>query len=171
MEVANAKGSARLLQLSVNHGAIVVGERFASDALHALLEQGGLTPLLLYPHLPGERDLGVAAPPALNPAVLADPHRLRLVIIDGTWRKSRKMLYQNAGLQHLPRLTLDAVPASHYVIRKAHASHQLSTLEAACQALGQLHHDHSRFAPLLSAFDQFVQRFQATEGKLSIEDT
>ena len=99
-------------------------------------------------------------PPALDPAILRDPARLlsqlRLVVLDATWRKSRKMLYLNPQLQQLPRLPLRDTPASHYLIRKAHAPDQLSTLEATCYALMQLEQDASRFVPLITAFDGFV---------------
>ncbi|QYF92338.1 DTW domain-containing protein [Massilia sp. PAMC28688] len=168
LEVNNAKGSARLLQLSVDQAALAVGESFDPQALAAMLSEGGRLPVLLYPDLPGERELGLPAPPACEPAQMADPARVRLVILDGTWRKSRKMLYLNPALQALPRLALAAVPATHYTIRKAHAPHQLSTLEAACHALGQLHGDDTAFLPLLQAFDDFVAHFHATSGKLAL---
>ena len=167
MEVANAKGSARLLHLSEAGSAIAQGEAFDPAQLHALLHEGGQAPLLLYPDTPGERALGMPAPPAVDAALLADPAAVRLVVLDGTWRKSRKMLYQNPLLQALPRLPLTQMPASHYLIRKAHAPDQLSTLEASCYALGQLHGDLAGFQPLLDAFDRFVAHFQRTGGKLT----
>jgi DTW domain-containing protein YfiP len=77
-------------------------------------------------------------------------------VLDGTWRKSRKMLYQNPLLQQLPRLALRDMPASRYLIRKAHRSDQLSTLEATCTALMQLEGGVERFQPLLAAFHGFV---------------
>ena len=161
MEVDNAKGSARLLHLSVDGCTIAQGEAFDAGALQALLYNAGKTPLLLYPDAPD-----MAPPPPLDSALLAQPAALRLVVLDGTWRKSRKMLHQNSVLQTLPRLALRQMPASRYLIRKAHAPDQLSTLEATCHALGQLHGDADRFAPLLDAFDQFVAHFQQTGGKL-----
>ncbi len=166
METANAKGSARLLHLSVANSAMAAGEAFDPATLAQMLHRGGRLPVLLYPDTPGDQSLGMAPPPALEPALLAEPARLRLVVLDGTWRKSRKMLYQNPALQALPRLPLTRMPASHYLIRKAHAPDQLSTLEASCYALGQLHGDPARFAPLLQAFDRFVAHFQQTGGKL-----
>ena len=62
------------------------------------------------------------------------------MVLDATWRKSRKMLYLNPGLQALPRLALQGdLPASRYgALRKAHAPGQLSTLEAAACALQRL---------------------------------
>jgi DTW domain-containing protein YfiP len=167
MEVANAKGSARLLHLSIAGSTLAQGEAFDPALLADLLHRGGRTPVLLYPDTPG--DVSMPAPPALAPALLAHPAAVRLVVLDGTWRKSRKMLYQNPLLQGLPRLPLTRMPASHYLIRKAHAPDQLSTLEASCYALGQLHGDGERFAPLLAAFDRFVARFQQTGGKLETQ--
>ncbi|MCC7700928.1 DTW domain-containing protein [Janthinobacterium sp. GW460P] len=158
LEVHNAKGSARLLHLSLPNSRLLTGEQFAPDALAELL--AGKHNVLLYPDTPGDRSLGIAPPPALDPAILLDPARfaaqLRLVVLDATWRKSRKMLYLNPPLQQLPRLPLRDTPASHYLIRKAHAPDQLSTLEATCYALMQLEQDASSFVPLITAFDGFV---------------
>ena len=154
LEVHNAKGSARLLHLSLPSSRMLTGEQFAPDTLAALLADKHT--VLLYPDTPGDRSLGIAPPPALDPATLLDPARLQLVVLDATWRKSRKMLYLNPRLQQLPRLPLRDTPASHYLIRKAHAPDQLSTLEATCYALMQLEQDAPRFVPLITAFDGFV---------------
>lgn len=154
LEVHNAKGSARLLHLSLPNSRMLTGEQFAPDVLAGLL--AGKHNVLLYPDTPGDRSLGIAPPPALDPATLLDPTQLRLVVLDATWRKSRKMLYLNPPLQQLPRLPLRDTPASHYLIRKAHAPDQLSTLEATCYALMQLEQDAARFVPLITAFDGFV---------------
>ncbi|MGK5014303.1 tRNA-uridine aminocarboxypropyltransferase [Janthinobacterium sp. HLS12-2] len=154
LEVHNAKGSARLLHLSLPNSRMLTGEQFAPDTLAALLADKHA--VLLYPDTPGDRSLGIAPPPALDPATLLDPARLQLVVLDATWRKSRKMVYLNPRLQQLPRLPLRDTPASHYLIRKAHAPDQLSTLEATCYALMQLEQDAPRFVPLITAFDGFV---------------
>ncbi|ATD62368.1 DTW domain-containing protein [Janthinobacterium svalbardensis] len=160
LEVHNAKGSARLLHLSLPNSRMLTGEQFAPDTLAALLADKHN--VLLYPDTPGDRSLGIAPPPALDPAILLDPARflsqLQLVVLDATWRKSRKMLYLNPSLQQLPRLPLRDTPASHYLIRKAHAPDQLSTLEATCYALMQLEQDAPRFVPLITAFDGFVEQ-------------
>ncbi len=147
LEVHNAKNSARLLHLCLPGSRLEVGEVFAD--LHALLYADGRVPVLLYPETSG------FAPPVLEPV---PPERLRLVVLDATWRKSRKMLHVNPELQRLPRLALHDVPASAYRIRKAHAPHQLSSLEAAALALAQMEDDADRYRPLLQAFDGFVQQ-------------
>jgi len=151
LEVGNAKNSARLLHLCVTGSAMATGEAFDAGVLDSLLHADGRTPVLLYPATPD--DAGLPAPPPM-PALPAEA--LRLVLLDATWRKSRKMLYLNPALQRLPRLALTDVAPSNYRIRKAHAPHQLSSLEAAAQALGQLERAPGRLSPLLDAFDGFV---------------
>lgn len=165
LEVAQAKGSARLLHLSLPYSRLVVGEVFDEAQLQALLRApldaaaGTSAPqhtLLLYPDTPQDQARGLPAPPPLAAGALQEPASLRLIVLDGTWRKSHKMLYQNPLLQQLPRLALRDLPPSHYLIRKAHRPDQLSTLEATCLALMQLEGDAATFQPLLTAFDGFV---------------
>ena len=176
LEVHNPKGSARLLHLSLPGSRLVTGETFAD--LPALLTgpflpddlaAGPRQPVLLYPQAPQGLTAGMAqgiAPGSAAPEPLAldsgrDPARLRLVVLDGTWRKSRKMLHCNPLLLQLPRLSLKNMPASKYLVRTAHRADQLSTLEATCAALAQLQGGSARFAPLLTAFDSFVARQMA----------
>jgi DTW domain-containing protein YfiP len=145
-EVDRSKGTARLLQLSLANCRIVVGEQFAPAELLSLLTQplsgpaaaGSMHALLLYPDTPGDPTL--LPPPVWDSERSAHPSQLRLVVLDGTWRESRKLLH------------LD----SRYLIRKAQRTHQLSTLEATCAALSQLEGNPGSFQPLLSAFDGFV---------------
>ena len=153
LEIRQTKGSGRLLHLSLGGSVLVNGEQFEDDALHRLLYADvageSIQPVLLYPQTPGES-------PAQGLPDLSAPARVRLVILDATWRKSRKMLHLNPLLQQLPRLPLIDPPASQYRIRKAHRADQLSTLEAACHALAQLEADGGKYLPLLQAFDGFV---------------
>ncbi|MDR7380362.1 DTW domain-containing protein YfiP [Rhodoferax ferrireducens] len=160
LEVYNAKGSARLLHLSLPNSRLLVGETFTEADVR--VSAGRL--VLLYPDTPQDVALGLPAAPALPQDWLQDPARLCLVVLDGTWRKSRKLLFQNPLLQQLPRLALRDMPPSQYRIRKAHKPDQLSTLEACCAALAQLEvgeGDAARYQPLLDAFDGFVDQQQA----------
>lgn len=168
LEIDNAKGSARLLHLSLPHSQILTGEIFAEDELRELLYapfpyQTGKTqnnktiqPLLLYPDT--SEDGNIATPPIFTQAANNSATQYRLVVLDGTWRKSRKMLYLNPLLQQLPRLPLSDPPASHYRIRKAHKPNQLSSYEATCYALMQLENETAKYLPLLAAFDNFVDQ-------------
>ncbi|MEO8023756.1 tRNA-uridine aminocarboxypropyltransferase [Polaromonas sp.] len=173
LELAQAKGSARLLHLSLMRSRMLTGEVFAADDLPAVplgsesaAAHAPRHNLLLYPDTPPGSTPLLPAPPALAPELL-QPARLRLVVLDGTWRKSRKMLYLNPWLQHLPRLALQDMPGSNYLIRRAHKPDQLSTLEATCAALAQLEGDAERFRPLLDAFDGFVAQQMSYAGPSS----
>lgn len=153
-ELREAKGSARLLHLSLAHSRLEIGESFPEPLLADWL-QGADVSLLLYPATPR------LLPPPPDTVLPADLRRLRLVVLDATWRKSLKMLFLNPLLQTLPRLALDRAPPSAYTIRKARRPGQLSTLEAACHALAQLEHAHERYRPLLAAFKGFVAQQRA----------
>ena len=124
-EARQAKGTAALLQLCLSRCERQVGEQFAPPA------DDGHPLLLLYPPEPQ------AAAPSC-PAPTAGRALPRLVLLDGTWRQSRRLLRASPWLQGLPRLALAAPPPSRYAIRKAHAPHQLSSLEAAALALAEL---------------------------------
>jgi DTW domain-containing protein len=159
LEVNHAKGSARLLHLCLTRSLMLVGETFDDAQLSDALYADGRQPVLLYPDTPELREAGVASAPSLTELDVHSPVHLRLVVIDATWRKSRKMLYLNAQLQTLPRLSLRDMPDSQYRIRKAHRADQLSTLEAGCYALQQLDVAHrERYENLLVAFDGFVSQ-------------
>lgn len=164
-EVNQAKGSATLLALSLARCTVRVGERFDPLTLDADLHADGRCPVLLYPASPHE--LTPPAPPDLP------PDRLRLVVLDATWRKSRKLLHCNPGLQALPRLALTSVPPSRYAaLRKAQVpAIQRSTLEATCGALMQLEPGLvASCGCLLAAFDVFVQRGQVHNATPTITE-
>ncbi len=155
-EAPNSKNTAGLLNLSLKNTQLRIGESFAAADLNGWLFADQKQPLLLYPEITEYKALGLATP---QPPLTADqlkPSLLRLVVIDATWRKSRKMIYLNAALQRLPRMTIAETPESIYKIRKAHSENQLSTLEASCYALQQLEGRKVDYAPLLTAMSLFV---------------
>jgi len=150
-EQRQAKGTARLLSLSLQQCELRVGERFAPDPDKAVRYS-----LLLYPSSPTDSTLPAA--PAPDTTRLNKLAQLRLIVLDGTWRKSRRLLHENPWLQALPRLSLQKLPAPAYRIRRAHAEHQLSTLEAVACALQQLEGRPAHWQPLWRSFDAFIAR-------------
>lgn len=175
LEAGNAKNSVRLLRACLTGPGchVEIGESFEPEALEALLH-GPLPgmdsvlrpqPVLLYPALPGQP---AAAELPSPPSLPACADMLRLVVLDGTWRKSRRMFDANPALAKLPRLALADPPPSRYRIRRARRPDQLSTLEAVCHALARLENREGAYRPLLEAFDGFVgQRlaFMQREGE------
>ena len=177
-EQREPKGTARLLHLALAGSQLLVGECWPRlpEAAEPKPAPGLAAPpsppwhnLLLYPATPGNAAL--PAPPPLDLDWLAQPAQLRLVVIDGTWRKSRRMLYDSPWLQGLPRLTLADPPPSRYRIRRASGSQQRSTFEAVLLALTALAPaDTASLAPLWDVFDAFMaalDRPDASAGRSS----
>lgn len=129
---------------------MLIGETFDENIL-----LGAKNTLLLYPVTPEDQSLGISTPPVLDATWLNDLENIRLIVIDGTWRKSRKILCKNPYLQTLPRLLLDDLPAGQYTIRKARKPHQLSTLEATSAALAQMEDNLKKYEALNNAFVAF----------------
>jgi DTW domain-containing protein len=158
-EAREAKNSARLLGLSLARCRVVVGSAFEPAALLALLGGDVSGNALLYP----SDTLGAPASPD-STASAARP--TRLVVLDGTWRQSSGMLRANPLLQSLQRWTLaPQAPARYRALRKAPKASHLSTLEAACAALAGIEGAPTRYAPLLDAFDRFVDDAVARAGR------
>ena len=149
-EAGHAKGSVRLLQLSLLRCQCTVAEVLDPPGLADAMQPGTA---LLYPATPGT---------TAQPATPTEPIR-RLLVLDGTWRQSRQLLRLNPALQALPRLALQGPPPSLYAARRTQRPDQRSTLEATCLALGQLEAQAERYAPLLQAFAGWVQTLQARQ--------
>lgn len=141
-ETRQAKGTAKLLQLSLANVQVAVGEVFDDAQLARLLHPSAA---LLFPTAAAA--VGRAhAPPG------------QLVLLDGTWRQARALLRLNPRLRALPRrgLPAAALPPARYTIRRAQQPDQRSTLEAACVALS-LWDPGTDTAPLIDAFGGWVQ--------------
>ena len=154
-EATEAKGSTRLLGLALVRCRVVVGEVFEPATLLALLGGDVSGNALLYP----------SDTPDTQEGTVTAPLR-RLVVLDGTWRKSLRMLHANPLLQSLPRWSIAPAGAARYaLLRKARSPDQLSTLEATCAALAELEQAPARYQPLLAAFEQFVAQGAARASR------
>ena len=141
-EAGHAKNTAAFLTLGLAPAArLLRGETFPA----ALASPGTA---LLYP---GEAE---AAPPA---------DVSRLILLDGSWRQSRRLLVANPWLADLPRMALPEQPG-RYTLRRAHRPGQLSTLEAGLHALALLEGAPERFTPLWAAFEEFVRAGLSRRG-------
>lgn len=58
-----------------------------------------------------------------------------LIVLDGTWRKAKRLLNEFTELNKIPRVHLPSSYQSLYTIRKAPEKHMLSTLEAITHSL------------------------------------
>ncbi len=74
---------------------------------------------------PGENALSLQQARNIN-----DPKPMGLIILDGTWKKTKRFIFENSFLQTLPRLSLQHHYESIYELRKCDRKNFLSTLEA-----------------------------------------
>lgn len=149
-EVTHAKGSARLLHLCLPNSQLLVGEVFEQEQL-AAMQGTDKQDFLLYPAANGET--------ATVTTSITCPEKIRLWLLDATWRKSRAMLQQNPFLQQMPKLALHTLPTNRYQIRKAHAPHQLSSLQACVQALSEIEAEPAKYDGVLQAFDALLAQW------------
>lgn len=152
-EALQAKGTVALLKACVPELTLWQGLDLAGHSgLDALLRDPRLFPLLVYP---GEQARPASA---WRPMVAQSGKTPCFILIDGTWRKSLRLLHSHPALLNLPRITLERVPASGYHIRKSNRAGGLSTLEATAALLGEWSGEPARFAPLQQAFAQWIAR-------------
>lgn len=146
--------TAPLLQKSVLPSRLMVGDQFQPEQL--LGAGWSDNTWLLYP-LEGKEPVDV-----LSGTVPDSPPRQpeSLLILDGTWRKVRRLLHLNPWLKQLPHLSLVPQGLSQYRIRKSPRSDGLSTLEAAVEALSILDPTQD-YQPILGLQEAMVARQEA----------
>ena len=152
-EVKNAKGSVALLRACLPELTLWRSENFAEhDGLNQLLSDPTLRCHLLYP---GTQSIAI---PQLQ--AQSDERPLCFILLDGTWRKSLKLLHSHPQLQLLPRVALAPSQPGGYHIRKSPRADGLSTFEAAAHLLGEWQADQATddSARLLGCFSSWIER-------------
>lgn len=90
-------------------------------------------------------------------------HIKHLLILDGTWRKVRRLLHLNSWLRDLPHIRLIPEGRSQYHIRQSPRTDGLSTLEALVQTLKWLDSEQD-YTPALMALQRMVAVQQDYQG-------
>jgi len=149
MEARKSTGTARVAHLALPNSQ-VFDFTDDPDASNAALPHG-LDPAdswLLYPDETAQVPVG----PVRN-----------LVVLDGTWRQTRKMVKKLPAVAHLPRVRLAGPPADVLRLRETSLDDGRSTLEATAEALALCGEaDVSR--ALLALHAVFVQRVLTARG-------
>lgn len=153
-EIRQAKGTAQLAQKCLGCD-MWVGEEI-SDLTELQVWLSQRPTYLLYP-------TDEAKQIHVTSAQLADNlDEVQVLIVDGTWRKTYKMLQINPILAALPRISLTPTTSSAYAIRKAPNEQSLSTLEAIYTLLCQVDADNATaYLPLNQVFEEFIAQRQA----------
>lgn len=133
-----------LLQRCLTPCEVHVGEDFNGTEIQARLQAQATGVALLFPS-------SEEAAPA--DGLCFTPHTL--LVIDGTWRKARRILHTNPWLLELPRMSLSDACPSRYRIRQSSVPGSLCTLEAVAFGLFELSGE-SRMLELLRPFEAMV---------------
>ena len=140
-------GTARILSLSLVNSRLLVGEDFREHGeLNQLLAEPDVEHFVLYPS-----DVSLSAADVALPI----EKKIRIILLDGTWKKAFKMWQLNTQLHHLPCLHLPEDLKGNYRIRKAPSENALSTVEAGFHVLSMIQPEKD-FSPLLDAFEAMV---------------
>lgn len=96
------------------------------------------------------------------------PSPERLVVLDGSFRQTRRMYRRIEALRHLPELALPPPPVPPIRLRNPPRSDGMSTLEAIAHALALLE-GPGLAEPLLALHDELVRRVDTRRGRLRDE--
>lgn len=141
-EQKHAKNTARLLPLLLTKAKLTVGEIPADfSATQARTKQAKNT-IVLYPAEHAQ---------SLQSWAETEDTPQHIIVLDGTWRKARKLWLSNPWLHELACVAITPAHPSQYKIRKAPREDSLSTLEAVAHALAKLEDiDSAPFTQILS---------------------
>jgi len=168
-EVTQIKGTAKIAALSLQNCRLWIGEDFTQeDTLHDWLAEGHV--FILYPETEALDELNTPddCPETYQieqTRLQGDMGHLKVLVLDGTWRKTHKMMMKNTFLHRIHRLALNPVIPSSYKIRKQKDSGSLSTLEAIYEVLIQLEQNEEKYLPLIHAFKEMVNQQLAFRKK------
>lgn len=145
-EERKAIGTAKLTHMCLPNSELVIGVEVDDEPrVRACLSDTENPAILLYP--------GDSAAP-LESFVSGPPRTL--VVLDGTWPQSKKLLRMNPGLAALPRVAFSPSSPSEYRIRREPKGNYVSTVESVAHALGVLENDAPKFAALYAPFRAMV---------------
>lgn len=157
-EVNNSKGTAVIVKQAFSNVSHWVAETVGEEkSLLDWMAEPGYRVVLLYPQTEGFSGQFCSIE-QLSTEVTHDESMLKCLVLDGTWRKSYKMMLLNPELQRLERVALTPHMQSSYQIRKQKDAGSLSTVEAVFQLYSILEQSETKFKPLLRAFDAMQQQ-------------
>ena len=143
-ERGHSKGTLRVAEACIRELQVLVGEQesdFVALRKHADLEHTAL----LFP-------TGKSAP--VESPMPALPRSW--IIIDGSWRKAKRILLSNPWLSLLPHYHFQNPPVSRYAVRRSTQEGGLSTLEAIDYLLS-LTTPETDTVPLKEGFDALLE--------------
>ncbi|WOX05527.1 tRNA-uridine aminocarboxypropyltransferase [Microbulbifer pacificus] len=147
LEQKHPFNTGRMAHLCLDNSELIVAEALSDEELAQLLKSRSA---LLYPSLSWLPEVE-----QLKPGTPQAESLEQLVVIDATWRKSKKMLHLHPVLQRLPRVSFEGQLHSNYQIRHSSLENSLSTLESIVVAMQELEPEHD-FARILEPFQKMI---------------
>ncbi|CAH0532931.1 hypothetical protein VST7929_00780 [Vibrio stylophorae] len=156
-------GSAVIASLTLNNCEIWQGENFSDDArflkLLAEFQAAQCELALLFPSEQAQtlaqwqHGMDVSSLDQKTGTLARDKV---LLVLDGTWKKAKKIWFLTPQLQALPQVCLTEPPQGEYLIRKSPRSDGLSTIEAIAYALQELGEKQAMCEQMLQVFRQMI---------------
>ncbi|WP_160153753.1 tRNA-uridine aminocarboxypropyltransferase [Microbulbifer sp. ALW1] len=137
----------RMAHLCLENSELIVAETLPEQALARLLEPRSA---LLYPSLSWLPEV-----PQMEAGTPQAEGLEQLVVIDATWRKSKKILHLHPVLQQLPQVSFEGALSSEYQIRHSSLENSLSTIESIAAAMAQFEPEGD-FQRILRPFKRMV---------------
>lgn len=151
-----AKNTTRLVTLCAANTQVWLGEAQSDFAqLQLQLNKETRDIFVVYPNNDSQAIEPLFLQKKGNAQINSAHKGVRLIFLDGTWKKAYKLWQLNPWLQAFPSVHFTAV-SSQYIIRKAPGGHCLSTLEAVAYCLQGF--EHINVQPLYNC----LQKMQAT---------
>ena len=125
IEAKHPLSTAPLLHKSLPNSRLLVGEHFSFEQVFGDLPDKDVAVVFPFEH---DRQLCTGAGGNIR----------SLLLLDGTWRKVRKMILANPWLMSIPYVALQPASESCYEIRTSRRNDGLSTIEAGVLALNTL---------------------------------
>lgn len=138
--------TARLANLSLARSRLVHGVSFGPESVLGAM-------------LPRREKVGILFPSPQAKELRDAPQDLEtLVVIDGTWREAKKMIWLSPILSEFPHYAFVPEKPSNYRIRKEPKAEFISSIEATVAALRILDRDPEKYGELLALFDRMIDR-------------
>ncbi|MFV8782530.1 tRNA-uridine aminocarboxypropyltransferase [Microbulbifer sp. SA54] len=147
LEQKHPFNTGRMAHLCLDNSELIVAEHFSDAELTLLLKPRSA---LLYPSLSWLPEAEPVEPGTPQAEMLE-----QLVVIDATWRKSKKMLHLHPVLQQLPRVSFEGELSSNYQIRHSSLENSLSTIESIVMAMRKLEPE-GKIDEILRPFEAMV---------------
>ncbi len=160
-DLGRTSNTVRLLTLAVRNTTLVRHGVFPTPADPASHLPAGTTPIVLFP--------GHGAKP-MTPELLASlPSPPALVVPDGNWRQSSRMVKRLPLLAGAVKVSLPDRAFVGLALRCNPTGHHMSTYEAVAQALGVIEGE-AVAGPLFDFYRRATDRMLMVRGKLKLGD-